>query len=158
MKKDGSNPALLYAYGSYGASTEPGFDSNVVSLLSTDLRWSRLLASLQQAAPAVVPWSGTMSCVAFSGEDARTFTVSVAAAGERFEIRTGKPDEPGWLSMSGTRQADGKLQFRGTGISRVKPYTGQPFLAQVDGKLAGERYEGKGRLGNRDCTLQMARK
>ncbi len=47
---------------------------------------------------------------------------------------------------------------RGTGISRVKPYTGQPFLAQFDGKLAGERYEGKGRLGNRDCTLQMARK
>ena len=114
--------------------------------------------SAQQAAPAVMPWSGTMACVAFSGEEARTFTVSVASANDKFEVRTGKPDEPGWLSMSGTRQADGKLQFRGTGISRVKPYTGQPFLANFDGKFAGERYEGKGRLGNRDCTIQMVRK
>ena len=106
--------------------------------------------SMVRSIPLVLNWIATGV--------SRTFTVSVAAAGDRFEVRTGKPDEPGWLSMSGTRQMDGKLQFRGTGISRVKPYTGQPFLAQVDGKLAGERYEGKGRLGNRDCTLQMARK
>ena len=33
LKKDGSNPALLYAYGSYGASTSPSFSSSVVSLL-----------------------------------------------------------------------------------------------------------------------------
>jgi oligopeptidase B len=30
---DGSNPLLLYAYGSYGATTEPGFNSNVFSLV-----------------------------------------------------------------------------------------------------------------------------
>ncbi|WP_240348420.1 S9 family peptidase [Longitalea arenae] len=33
MKKDGSNPLLLYAYGSYGASMSPGFNSNIISLL-----------------------------------------------------------------------------------------------------------------------------
>ncbi|HWA57976.1 MAG TPA: S9 family peptidase [Gemmatimonadales bacterium] len=37
MKKgtrlDGRNPALLYAYGSYGATTEPTFNSNVLSLV-----------------------------------------------------------------------------------------------------------------------------
>jgi oligopeptidase B len=33
LKKDGSNPALLYAYGSYGASTSPSFNSPVISLL-----------------------------------------------------------------------------------------------------------------------------
>ena len=33
LKKDGSNPALLYAYGSYGASTSPSFDRAVLSLL-----------------------------------------------------------------------------------------------------------------------------
>ncbi|WP_276486004.1 S9 family peptidase [Paraflavitalea pollutisoli] len=33
MQKDGSNPLLLYAYGSYGSSTNPGFNSNVISLL-----------------------------------------------------------------------------------------------------------------------------
>jgi oligopeptidase B len=33
MKKDGSNPLLLYAYGSYGSSMFPGFNGNVISLL-----------------------------------------------------------------------------------------------------------------------------
>ncbi len=33
LKKDGSHPALLYAYGSYGFSTDPWFRSSVISLL-----------------------------------------------------------------------------------------------------------------------------
>lgn len=33
VKKDGSNPVLLYAYGSYGASMSPSFNSNIISLL-----------------------------------------------------------------------------------------------------------------------------
>jgi oligopeptidase B len=33
LQKDGNNPALLYGYGSYGASIDPGFDSKLISLL-----------------------------------------------------------------------------------------------------------------------------
>ncbi|MCA0387807.1 MAG: S9 family peptidase [Bacteroidetes bacterium] len=33
LKKDGNNPALLYSYGSYGASTEANFNSSVFSLV-----------------------------------------------------------------------------------------------------------------------------
>jgi oligopeptidase B len=33
MKRDGSNPLLLYAYGSYGYSTDPWFDASVISLM-----------------------------------------------------------------------------------------------------------------------------
>ena len=33
MKKDGNNPTLLYAYGSYGYSIDPSFSSNRLSLL-----------------------------------------------------------------------------------------------------------------------------
>jgi len=33
FKKDGSNPLLLYAYGSYGASSDSWFNSSVISLL-----------------------------------------------------------------------------------------------------------------------------
>ena len=32
-KQDGTQPLLLYAYGSYGANTEPGFNSGVLSLV-----------------------------------------------------------------------------------------------------------------------------
>ena len=34
FKKDGGNPLLLYAYGSYGASMDAGFDRDVISLLN----------------------------------------------------------------------------------------------------------------------------
>ena len=33
FKKDGNNPMLLYAYGSYGSSSDPWFNSSVISLL-----------------------------------------------------------------------------------------------------------------------------
>lgn len=33
FKKDGSNPMLLYAYGSYGINSDPAFNSDVISLL-----------------------------------------------------------------------------------------------------------------------------
>ena len=33
LQKDGNNPALLYGYGSYGASIDPGFTPNLISLL-----------------------------------------------------------------------------------------------------------------------------
>lgn len=33
FKKDGSNPLLLYAYGSYGANSDPYFSSSIISLL-----------------------------------------------------------------------------------------------------------------------------
>lgn len=33
MDRNGSNPLLLYGYGSYGASMDPGFSSNILSLL-----------------------------------------------------------------------------------------------------------------------------
>lgn len=33
LKKDGNNPTLIYAYGSYGYSTNPGFNSGRLSLL-----------------------------------------------------------------------------------------------------------------------------
>jgi oligopeptidase B len=36
FQKDGGSPLLLYAYGSYGISTDPDFNSSVISLLDRD--------------------------------------------------------------------------------------------------------------------------
>jgi oligopeptidase B len=33
LSKNGNNPLLLYSYGSYGTSTEPGFSSSIISLV-----------------------------------------------------------------------------------------------------------------------------
>ncbi|HVF97727.1 MAG TPA: S9 family peptidase [Flavisolibacter sp.] len=39
FKKDGSNPFLLYAYGSYGANSDPYFNSSVISLLDRGIAY-----------------------------------------------------------------------------------------------------------------------
>lgn len=40
FKKDGSNPLLLYAYGSYGYSTDPDFTSSIISLLDRGISYA----------------------------------------------------------------------------------------------------------------------
>ena len=40
FKKDGNNPLLLYAYGSYGADSDPWFNSAVVSLLDRGISFA----------------------------------------------------------------------------------------------------------------------
>jgi oligopeptidase B len=40
MKKDGSNPLLLYAYGSYGYSTDPWFDPSIISLMDRGITYA----------------------------------------------------------------------------------------------------------------------
>lgn len=40
IKKDGKNPVLLYGYGSYGASMDPNFSSNRMSLLDRGFIWA----------------------------------------------------------------------------------------------------------------------
>ena len=51
---DGSAPMLLYAYGSYGASIDPSFSSNRLSLL--DRGWVYALASIRGGGELGEPW------------------------------------------------------------------------------------------------------
>jgi oligopeptidase B len=40
FKQDGGNPLLLYAYGSYGANSDPNFNSSVISLLDRGINFA----------------------------------------------------------------------------------------------------------------------
>lgn len=40
IKKDGTNPLLLYSYGSYGANSDPFFNSSVISLLDRGISFA----------------------------------------------------------------------------------------------------------------------
>lgn len=40
LKKDGKNPTMLYAYGSYGSSTDPTFSSTRLSLIDRGFIWA----------------------------------------------------------------------------------------------------------------------
>jgi len=115
------------------------------------------VAAASPARPYEGPWTGAFTCVAYAELPARTFPVMVTFAGGKFEVRTGKPDQPGWLLMNGVPRADGTMQVSGSGISSIQRSYGKPFEAAFDGRFSGERYQGNGRLGGRDCALAMTR-
>ena len=103
-------------------------------------------------------WAASLTCAPYEGAPAATFAAAVTVAGETFELQTGKRDQPGWFQMNGVPHADGGLHLSGSGLSGLKQYYGKPYKVAFDGKLVGERYEGNGRLGARDCALTMTRK
>jgi oligopeptidase B len=54
LKRDGKNPMLLYAYGSYGAPTWPGFNSNRLSLLNRGFVYA--IAHIRGGGELGEPW------------------------------------------------------------------------------------------------------
>ncbi len=110
------------------------------------------------ARPQPAQWAGTFACGSVGKAPPATFPAAVSASGAAFEVRTGKPGEPRSLQMSGVRQADGRLQLTGSGISGLQEFYNKPYAATMDGRFSGERYEGRGKLGARDCALSIARK
>ena len=79
-------------------------------------------------------------------------------SGEAFELQHLERDQPGSFNMRGVPDPDGRLQLLGGGFSPYKQNYGSPYTLAFDGRFSGERYEGNGRLGQRDCALMMTRK
>ena len=61
------------------------------------------------------------------------------------------------MQFAGAPAADGSLQLTGRGYSSRKQSLGQPYDVSFSGKIAADRYEGRGKLGNRDCGLALVR-
>ena len=111
------------------------------------------------AAPVVQgAWSGLMTCAPLGSEGVREWSMAVVVNGDQVHARNGKSGQPGWLEMAGVRKTDGTMRLTGAGLSGMKEYLGTSFKADIDGKFAGERYIGKGKLGTRECTFTIARK
>jgi class 3 adenylate cyclase len=102
-------------------------------------------------------WTAIFNCVKFDEMPAETFTIPATFAGGRFEGLRGKPPEAGAMQFGGAPQADGSLQLTGRGYSLRKQYLGQPYDVSFSGKIAADRYEGRGKLGTRDCGLALVR-
>jgi hypothetical protein len=61
------------------------------------------------------------------------------------------------MQFGGAPSADGSLQLSGRGFDSRKHLLGQPYDVSFSGKIAAGRYEGRGKLGTRDCGLALVR-
>ena len=117
------------------------------------------------AAPTPAParsyagnWKGMFACDTFEGDQSFAGRpVNVSVQGDAFVLERGTREQPGWFSLRGTPDASGNLQLLGSGISGIAAYRGKPYAATDTGRLEGDRYEGRGLFGRRNCTISMAR-
>ena len=61
------------------------------------------------------------------------------------------------MQFGGAPSADGSLQLSGRGFDSRKHLLGQPYDVSFSGKIAADRYQGRGKLGTRDCGLALVR-
>jgi class 3 adenylate cyclase len=104
------------------------------------------------------PWTATVACAGLSTLPPAAYKLGVVASGRQFDVRGGKPGQPGAVSMSGARQPDGSMRVAGKGIASSKEFFGQAYSVDFGGRFAGERFEGRGKFGTRDCALVIARR
>jgi hypothetical protein len=139
----------------YGGRGKLGDRDCALTLLTPEAAAARRAAELA-ASPG--PWLARFACAGLESTPPITYPATVTASGQKFELRYGKVGEPGSASMSGVRQSDGAMRITGKGISGIKEFRDKPFKLDINGKFSGERYEGRGLSGRRDCALTIARK
>jgi len=101
-------------------------------------------------------WSVEISCPSFRGFPERTITMGLARDGELLVAEQGEADAPLSLSLRGTQDSDGTLWLRGQGVTGLRAGA-RTYPAGFFIKPVADRYEGKGRLGKRECTAIISR-
>lgn len=128
------------------ASVKPGPSSP-----PTEISTMASIASLREG-----HWSLEISCPEFQGFPGRTITIALSVAGEALVAEHGVPEAPRSLSLHGVEDSDGSLWFRGKGVSGLRAGA-RTYPARFLMKPVAGRYEGRGRLGKRECTAVIAR-
>jgi oligopeptidase B len=118
LRRDGSAPALLYAYGSYGSSTDPTFNSNRLSLLDRGFVYA--IAHIRGGGDLGKPWhdAGRMA------NKMNSFTDFVAAAEHLVAERFTSPER---LAIQGG-SAGGLLMGA---VTNLRPELFKAVVAQV---------------------------
>jgi len=94
LKKDGSNPTFLYAYGSYGINTEPAFSPDRLSLLDRGFVYA--IASIRGGSEMGKTWHDDGRMLA----KRNTFTDFIAAAQCLIEQKYTRADKLGIMGGS----------------------------------------------------------
>jgi tRNA A-37 threonylcarbamoyl transferase component Bud32 len=102
-------------------------------------------------------WTVTRSCDAFEEFPPQVTNWKLTVSNGEFVITRGSPGQPGYNQAKGRPGEDGSLVLSGNGIGSSVRYVGKPHPVFFQGRLDGERFVLKGALGDRTCTIVLAR-
>ncbi len=102
-------------------------------------------------------WTVTRSCEAFEEFPSQVQNWRLTVNGGEFVVEAGKPGQPGHNLVRGRPSEDGSLVLSGTGIDSAQRLRGRSYPVLFEGRFDGDRFVMKGKLGQRACTLVLAR-
>ncbi len=82
--------------------------------------------------------------------------MALSSATDTLIAEHGEPETPLSLSLRGVQDTDGSLWLRGKCVSGLRAGA-RTYPPGFFVKPAGERYEGRGRLGRRECPVVISR-
>jgi tRNA A-37 threonylcarbamoyl transferase component Bud32 len=103
-------------------------------------------------------WTVTRSCDAYNELPPQVTSWRMSVQGGEFVVGSGVAGQPGYNEARGRPAEDGGLVLSGSGIAVTKRNAGKPLPVFFEGRLEGERFVLKGSIGDRTCTLVLARR
>jgi len=103
-------------------------------------------------------WTATRSCDAYEELPVQVATSNLSVKDGEFVVVAGTPGQPGYSLARGRPNDDGLLTISGDGIAISKRFLGMSHPVYFRGRSEGERFILKGTLGDRNCTLVLARR
>jgi hypothetical protein len=100
----------------------------------------------------------TRSCDAYQELPPQVTTWRLNVQDGEFVVGSGAAGQPGYNQARGKAGEDGSLVLSGSGIAISKRNSGRPIPVFFEGRLDGERFVLKGSIGDRACTLVIARR
>ena len=124
--------------------------------------WGSAPRPAQENAPAASRydgfWTVTRSCDAYNELPAQVTSWRMNVQGGEFVVGSGVTGQPGYNEARGRPAEDGGLVLSGSGIAVTKRNAGKSLPVFFEGRLEGERFVLKGSIGDRPCTLVLARR
>jgi hypothetical protein len=103
-------------------------------------------------------WNVTRSCDAYRELAPQVTTWRMNVQDGEFVVGSGVAGQPGFNQARGKPAEDGSLVLSGNGIAVSKLNAGRQLPVFFEGRLDGERFVMKGSIGDRPCTLVIARR
>jgi predicted Ser/Thr protein kinase len=141
----------------------PAQEKGSGSFLPSLLWGSASSKAAQERAPAGATlydgaWSATRSCEAYEELPSQVVTSNLSVKGGEFVVTVGTPGQPGYSQARGRPGEDGLLTLRGDGIAISKRFLGMSHPVFFRGRTENERFVLRGTLGDRNCSLVLARR